>query len=60
MNLSDYGIAVGKAADIVALDCQTDRAAVAELAQPLFALKAGRKSFSRSPATLHPPNQRET
>ena len=55
MNLTDYGIAVGHAADIVALDCRDGHAAVAELAQPLFALKAGWKSFSRSPAMLHPP-----
>lgn len=55
MNLSGYGIAVGHFADIVALDCKDAHSAVAELAQPLFALKAGRKSFTRAPPVLHVP-----
>jgi cytosine deaminase len=55
MNLADYGIAVGNPADIVVLDCATSEAAVAELAQPLLALKRGRTSFSRPLATINWP-----
>jgi cytosine/creatinine deaminase len=55
MNLGDYGIAVGNPADIVVLDCADRVSAVAELAQPLLAMKRGRISFSRPTATLHWP-----
>jgi cytosine deaminase len=55
MNLGDYGTAVGNPADFVVLDC-TDRAsAIAELAQPLMAMKRGRISFTRPGATLNRP-----
>jgi len=47
MNLKDYGIVVGNPADIVVLDALSASAAVAELAQPLMAMKNGRISFSR-------------
>jgi cytosine deaminase len=55
MNLTDYGIAVGNPADIVVLDCVSRETAVAELAQPLLALKRGRMSFSRPLATINWP-----
>lgn len=55
MNLTDYGIAVGNPADIVVLDCRDRVSAIAELAQPLFGLKAGRRSFTRPQPVLHPP-----
>ena len=55
MNLADYGIAVGNPADIVVLDCLSREAAVAELAQPLLALKRGRMSFSRPLAAINWP-----
>jgi cytosine/creatinine deaminase len=55
MNLGDYGIAVGNPADIVVLDCVDRVSAVAELAQPLMAMKRGRTSFSRPRATLNWP-----
>jgi cytosine deaminase len=55
MNLADYGIAIGNPADIVVLDCASREAAVAELAQPLLALKRGRLSFSRPLATINWP-----
>jgi cytosine deaminase len=58
MNLGDYGIAVGKPADIVVLDCTDEASAVAELAQPLLAMKRGRMSFSRPRATINWPAQR--
>jgi cytosine deaminase len=57
MNLADYGIAVGYPADIVVLDCTDSASAVAELAQPLLAMKRGRMSFSRPKATINWPAQ---
>ena len=52
MNLGDYGVAPGKSADLVVLDC-TDRAqAVAELATPLMGFKGGHMTFRREPAQL--------
>lgn len=56
MRLPDYGLEVGKAADLVVLDC-TDRAtAVAELVQPLWGFKRGRRTFTREPAVIHRPD----
>jgi len=55
MNLTDYGIARGGPADLVVLDCSDAAAAVAELAQPLFALTRGRRSFTRGAPVLHRP-----
>jgi cytosine/creatinine deaminase len=56
LNLGDYGIAVGNPADIVVLDAERSGLALAELAQPLFGLKRGKRTFSRPPATLHGPD----
>ena len=55
MRLDGYGIEVGKWADLVVLDCYDRTAAVAELAQPLWGFKRGRRTFIRSPAELHRP-----
>jgi cytosine deaminase len=55
MNLADYGVAVGHPADLVVLDGRDPAMAVAELAQPLFGLKRGRRSFTRAAAILHHP-----
>jgi cytosine deaminase len=55
MNCKDYGIAVGNPADLVVLDGVSREAAVAELAQPLMAMKRGRVSFSRPRATINWP-----
>src|ERR1700736_3469509 len=55
MNLGDYGIAVGNPADIVVLDCADRVSAVAELAQPLLAMKRGRIGFSRPTASINWP-----
>jgi cytosine deaminase len=52
----DYGITVGKAADLVVLDCATPEAAVAELSEALYGFKRGRFTFTRKPAELHPPS----
>ncbi len=55
MRVADYGIAVGAPADLVLLDADTPADAVATIAQPLWGLKAGRLSFTRTRAALHPP-----
>ena len=55
MNAERYGVAVGHAADLVVIDSRDPAMAVAELAQPLFGYKHGRRSFSHAAATLHKP-----
>ena len=45
MNLPDYGIAIGNPADIVALACSNEVAAIAELASPFIGFKRGRMTF---------------
>jgi cytosine deaminase len=55
LRLKEYGLAVGKSADLVVLDSASPEAAVAELAPVLYAFKRGRKTVSRQPATLHRP-----
>ena len=57
MRLDDYGIRVGGAADLVLLDATDPAACVAQLAQPLWGMKAGRISFTRPRPTLHPATQ---
>jgi cytosine deaminase len=55
MNLPDYGIAVGGPADLVVLDCRDVNAAVAELSQPMFGIKNGRRSFAHAAPVLNRP-----
>ncbi len=55
MNLDDYGLAPGKSADLVVLDCERPEVAVAELAPVLFAYKRGRRTLTREPAVIHRP-----
>ena len=55
LNCAEYGIAPGRPADLVVLDCASRADAVAELAQPLMGFKAGRRTFSRPRPTLHRP-----
>jgi len=55
MRLDDYGVRVGAPADLVLLDAPAPAAAVAELAQPVWGMKAGRLTFSRPRPTLHTP-----
>ena len=55
MRLNDYGLAVGKSADLVVLDAAEPDMAVAELAPALYVFKRGRKTVSRQPAALHRP-----
>ena len=52
----DYGLAVGKSADLVVLDATEPEGAVAELAAPLYGFKRGRRTFTRPAAELHRPN----
>src|SRR3977135_2378525 len=53
MRLGDYGIAVGRSADLVVLDCMEPEVAVAELVAPMYGFKRGRRTFTRQPAVLH-------
>ena len=55
LRLDDYGIRVGGPADLVCLDAPDPASAIAALAQPLWGLKRGRRSFSQSRPMLHPP-----
>jgi cytosine deaminase len=55
LNLQDYGLEVGKPADIVVIDALTPEQAVAEIAQPIAAFKAGRQTMAWSlPQLLRP------
>ncbi len=55
MRRTDYGVEVGKAADLVVLECQDPETAIAEVAAPLYGFKRGRQTFTREPAVLHRP-----
>lgn len=55
LRLENYGIEVGKFADLVVLDCVSPEQGVAELAVPLFGFKKGRRTFTRTPVELHRP-----
>jgi cytosine/creatinine deaminase len=53
----DYGISPGNPADLVLLDATDPALAVAEIAPPLWGMKAGRRTFTRPRPTLHRPSQ---
>jgi cytosine deaminase len=55
MRLSDYGIAVGNAADLVVWDEVSSSDIIATCALPLTGFKRGRQIFSRALPTLHRP-----
>jgi cytosine deaminase len=55
MRRDDYGVEVGKTADLVVLDCQDRESAVAEVVPALYGFKRGRPTFTRRPAELHRP-----
>ena len=57
LNLDDYGIEIGKSADLVVIDNKDRQSAVAELSQPLMGLKKGRPTFRREPARLLRPGR---
>ena len=52
LNLDDYGIEVGRSADMVVIDNTDRQGAVAELSQPLMGIKRGHVTFRREPARL--------
>ena len=54
MRRDDYGVEVGKTADLVVLDCQDRESAVAEVVTPLYGFKRGRPTFTRRPARTAP------
>ena len=56
MNLRDYGIEIGKTADLVILDTDSGPNAIAELPDVLTGYKAGRQVFERRRPILFPPN----
>jgi cytosine deaminase len=53
MNVDEYGLQVGKPADLVVLDAESPEQAVAELSPVLYAFKRGRRTVTRQPAVLH-------
>jgi cytosine deaminase len=55
MNLKEYGLEVGKPADLAVLDAESPEQAVAELAPVLWAFKRGKRTVTRAPAVLHRP-----
>ena len=56
MNLRDYGISIGNPADLVVLDTDSGRNAIAELPEVLMGFKNGRQVFERRRPTLFPPH----
>ena len=52
---NDYGLEVGKSADLVVLDCHDRATSISELVQPLWGFKRGRMTFTRTPAEIHWP-----
>ncbi|WP_336798879.1 amidohydrolase family protein [Kaistia sp. MMO-174] len=55
MRCADYGIDIGKAADLVVMDATDPALSVAEIAQPLMGFKRGIKTFERAaPRLLRP------
>lgn len=57
MNLSDYGIKVGNPADLIVLDTQDSRFAIAELPDIVMGFKSGRPTFERQQPTLFKPGR---
>ena len=57
LNLDDYGIEVGKSADLVVIDNTDRQSAVAELSPPLMGIKRGHVTFRREPAELRWPGR---
>ncbi len=56
LNLEDYGLAVGKPADVVVFDAQTPEQAIAEIRNPLAAFKRGRPTVTWPTPELHRPS----
>ena len=56
MNVKDYGLEIGKAADFLIIDAASPEQAVSELSPVLAAFKRGRRTVTRQPAELHRPS----
>jgi cytosine deaminase len=56
LRLVDYGLEVGKPADIVIIDATSAEQAVAEIRPPLAVWKRGRRTVTRQPPELHAPS----
>ncbi len=55
LNLQDYGLDVGRPADIVVINAQSPEQAIAEIAQPIAAFKGGRQTVAWAlPELLRP------
>jgi cytosine/creatinine deaminase len=55
LNLDDYGLAVGKSADIVVINAKSPEEAIAEISQPVAAFKRGRQTVAWAlPQLLRP------
>jgi cytosine deaminase len=55
LNLKDYGFKVGNPGDVVIINAQSPRQAIAEIAQPLAAFKNGRQTMEwAAPRLLRP------
>jgi cytosine deaminase len=59
LGIADYGISPGNPADLVLLDSASPASAVAEIALPLWGMKAGRRTFSRARPELHDQRSKE-
>ena len=55
LRCDDYGVAVGRPADLVVWDARSPAEAVAKVAAPLHGFKRGRRSFSRNLPALNRP-----
>jgi cytosine deaminase len=55
LRLDDYGLEIGKPADIVVIDALSAEQAVAEIRPPLAVWKRGRRTVTRQPPELHVP-----
>jgi cytosine deaminase len=55
LRLADYGLEIGKPADIVVIDAASAEQAVAEIRPPLAVWKRGRRTITRQPPQLHTP-----
>lgn len=56
LNLEDYGLEVGKPADLAVIDAHGPEQAIAEISPVIAAFKRGRKTVSRQLPTLHRPS----
>jgi len=56
LNLGDYGLEIGRPADIVVIDARSPEQAIAEIAQPVAAFKRGKQTVAWHPPELLRPH----